>query len=147
MKLSKHMRPSELKIRPLFDDAEDRARLEEWISRDEDHLSKKLTAEFFYQPGTIGMCFEDSWGPVFYVRLDPETGGVIRVHIQFNPGHALRTARTLAMGFGVFHERMRMTSAKTLIFDSVVEQLRTFCVNRFGFHAVPGGNDLSLELK
>lgn len=146
MKLSQHMRPSELKIRALFDDGEDRARLEEWIAGDDDHRRKHLNPDFFYAPNTLGLCFEDSWGPVFYVRMDPEAGSLVRVHIQFESGQTLRTARTLAMGFAVFLDRVRQTSAKKLVFDSVSGRLRSFCINRFGFHVIPGSDDLELEI-
>ncbi len=146
MKLSAHMRPSELRVRALFDDDDDRRRLTEWIEGDNDHRAKGLTADFFYLPHTLGLCFEDSWGPVFYVRLDPEQHHLVRVHIQFQPGQALRTARTLAMGFAVFLERVRLTEARRLVFDSVAPQLRTFCVNRLGFHAIPGTENLELEI-
>lgn len=126
---------------------EDKPAIEDWIEADDDHRGK-MTAEFFFAPLALGLAFEDDDGPVFYVRLDPEKTGAVRVHIQFGPAAGgLRTARMLTEGFFVVRERARMARARALIFDSITPRLREFCRRRFGFTAVEGTNDLFLALE
>lgn len=146
----------------------DRARIEEFISRDPDHIARAMTADFFFehasspvlvsrpgwvQVGALALCFEDSVGVVFYVRLDIETisgpAGTeqsVRIHIQFDSAQPLRTARVLDQGFEVVRDRCRVAGAPRLVFDSIDGRLRDFCMKRFGFQPVPGTADLDLWL-
>jgi hypothetical protein len=136
-----------MNIRKLI--PEDRAILTRMILDDPDHRARGVTPEFFDvpQPNKISLCFEDDDGPVFYVRFDcdeaPET---VRVHIQFDQLHPLRTGRTLVLGFEVVKDRCLIAGAKRLVFDSISATLREFCMRRFGFQPIGGTADLELLL-
>jgi hypothetical protein len=134
-----------MNIRQLTDF--DKPTLEAWISRDPDHTARKLTAEFFFTPMTLSMMFEDDKGPVFAVRLDPEMNGSVRIHIQFDSGQMVRTARMLKQGFPIVRDRVQQSSARRMVFDSVAESLVDFCKYRFGFSEVEGTQDLELVLQ
>lgn len=125
----------------------DKALIADWIAFDGDHGPKGMSPEFFFEPATLGLLFSDEIGPVFFVRLDPEPDHVIRVHIQFQLAHALRTVRMLKSGFAVVEERVRLAGGEKMIFDSISEPLIEFCVNRFGFQRIAGTNNLELELE
>lgn len=117
-----------------------------WIADDPDHRKKGMVPGFFLEARTLGLMFEDHCGPVFAVRLDPETGGTVRIHIQFDATQLLRTARGLAEGFLIVKDRAEVAGAKRLVFDSVYAPLIDFCQRRFGFQPVEGTNDLELAL-
>lgn len=135
-----------MKIRPIFDDEPDRDLLTSWILLDPEHKAKGMTADFFFHEHTLGLMFEDAHGPIFAVRLDPENAGRVRLHIQFAPAQTLRSARTLNEGFPVVLAHIRKANAHWLIFDSVTEKLRKFCVDHFGFRPVPNTTDLIREV-
>lgn len=125
----------------------DRARIQEWILADAEHAAKCMTADFFFVEQTLCLCFCDATGPVFYVRLDPEMNGTVRVHIQFNPAQLLRTARMLKEGFPVVADRIKAAGAMRMVFDSVSYGLIDFCMNRFDFRRVAGTDDLELTFE
>lgn len=135
-----------MKIRPIFDNEEDREILTAWIALDPEHREKGMKPEFFFQPQTIAVMFEDMHGPIFAVRLDPENGAQVRIHIQFAPAQTLRSARTLTDGFPVFLDYIRKTNARWLVFDSVTAKLREFCIDHFGFRPIPHSSDLIREV-
>lgn len=123
--------------------------IDQMIAIDEDHRAKGMTGDFFLVPGALSLCFEDSAGPVFFVRLDPEMGGsfsTVRIHIQFDLRFGMRTARLLTQGFAVVKDRCESAGARRMVFDSIDGKLRDFCCNRFGFKPISGTADLELEL-
>lgn len=132
-------------IRPI--ELEDWETIARMIERDPDHTARGMTADFFFAPGVMNLAFEDLHGPVFFVRLDPEMSGSVRVHIQFDTSQPLRTVRTLSTGFTIVKERCEVAGATRMVFDSLDGKLRQFCMRHFGFQAITGTADLELMLK
>lgn len=108
--------------------------IQEWIGHDPEHQG--IAPEFFCEsiPGKAeAMIFEDSIGPIFNVKLER----VLRVHIQFDAGETLRTAKVLSQGFQWLLERAQNCGYSEVIFDSVSEPLIRFCEKRFHFERSP----------
>jgi len=121
----------------------DKPILAEWIASDPEHAG--LTPEFFYANDRLAMVLEAERGPGLYLRLDPESCGTVRLHIQFGPDRRY-SAITLRDGWPIFKERVLLSKKVVrLVFESTSNALIRFC-QRFGFQKIEGSNDFELLL-
>jgi hypothetical protein len=123
----------------------DRPLIDEWIEVDEDHKSKGMTSDFFYEKGRISVVVEDEQGPTMYIRLDAEPP-TMRLHIEFCPSKR-RVARSLLKSYPKFAEQVKKTGATRMVFDTVNPDLARFCERALGFVHVEGTNDWEVSLK
>jgi hypothetical protein len=121
----------------------DKTILAEWIKADPEHAG--LSPDFFYANDKLAMVLEADQGPGLYLRLDPESCGTVRLHIQFGPNRRY-SAITLRNGWPIFKERVLMSGkVARLVFESTSSALIRFC-ERFGFRQIAGSNDYELLL-
>ena len=105
------------------------------LIRDDYH--KATEVGFFYAEGTVASVFEDSDGPVLFVRgkhIVKEGVGIIQLDIHFlNNADAKRNMRTMLEGFPVLEKRAKEAGFAGFIFQSTAPFLRKFCIRRLGF--------------
>lgn len=108
----------------------DKPWLAEWIAAEPDHRDN--SAEFYFQPKTKSIVYEDEQGPVFVVRYST----AVRVDTEFNP--TAEKERIRAMLTSVVPEVAKTAKAQgfsELVFTSVSKRLIAFC-RLLGFKAV-----------
>lgn len=125
-------------MRKLTED--DKDLIAKGIAQDEDHRSKGMVPEFFFEPLTDSYMFEDEYGPVFAVRLSR----VLRLDIQFLNVGKERISSTLQTEFPKFKESVKAAGFKQILFDSVSRGLIVFCKRRLGFK--PSPNEFLAEI-
>ena len=125
-------------IRPIV--PFDRPIIDEWISRDPDHSAKGMTAQFFIDDALSGFAVTSQDETVMFVRVDFQ-GNTAKMHIQFDEGKPLRTARALIDNFPYVVKMLEAVGAHDLIFDSMSPKLTHFCVKYLGFSRVGDTND------
>lgn len=109
----------------------DRSWLAEWISAEPTH--QENSPEFYFQPKTKSIVYEDEQGPVFVVRYST----AVRVDTEFNPTANKERIRTMLKE--VVPEVASNAQAQgflELIFTSTSKSLIAFC-RLLGFKAVP----------
>lgn len=115
----------------------DQALLTDWINKDEDHRDR-VTPDFFYKNTTA--VFEDSKGPVFFIRTTLLPDAVVQLDIQFDAATPLRTAKMLTKGFPPYAQMFRNNGIQQLRFESTSKPLIEFCKSRLGFLDDPQPN-------
>lgn len=112
-------------------DETDKPMLAEWISKESDHAETK--PEFYLEPKTKSVIYEDLLGPVFAVRYS----SALVIDIEFNPDvDKQRIREMLKEGFPDVARQAESQGFKHLIFSSTSKTLVAFC-RLFGFSAYP----------
>ncbi len=127
----------------------DRARLEEWIERDQAHagilepgfflgLMRDIRGRLIPDPRPSCYALEDAQGTMFYIRL----ARAARVSIQFatepaSPRERLRIAKALLKGMAFLEVGLERARVEQWIFNSKSPSLRTLGEMRLGFHKSP----------
>lgn len=116
----------------------DKPIIDEWISRDPDHVARSMTSQFFFEPG-FSFAIVDYRDVIMFVRIDRKAADPERatIHIQFNQGHRRRTVAALLTGFPTVCEKLKAAGISTLVFDSVSPTLIAFCQKHIGFISDP----------
>lgn len=115
-------------------DAQDKVLLAVSLSKDEHH--KDTSPDFFYTPGTVCKVYEDSDGPICFVRC----AKVLRLDIQYADNEdRKRNLKTMLSGFDGLEKTARNNGYTEIEFQSNSELLKTFCTRRFGFVEESGG--------
>lgn len=116
-------------LRPLT--PEDKPIIESWIAVEAHHPNN--TFEWYAEPGTKSVVYEDSDGQVLVAKFTP----CLRVDIDFCPtASPSRIAKALAKGLAQTAEQARTQGFKEFVFDSLSEKLTMFC-ERLGFRKSP----------
>lgn len=107
----------------------DKPWLAEWIAAEPDH--QENSPDFYFQPRTKSIVYEDEQGPVFVVRYST----AVRVDTEFNP--TAERERIRAMLKKVVPEVAATAQAQgfsEIVFTSVSKSLIAFC-RLLGFKA------------
>ena len=115
-------------IRPVTDD--DREMIAGWIANEPAH--KASSPDYYFEPGTKSVIYEDTEGPVFVVRYS----SALRVDIDFANVEKERIRQALKNEFPAVAEQARSQGFKHIVFDSVSKTLVAFC-RLMGFRAMP----------
>ena len=119
---------------------EDHALLADSLKDDQYH--QKTTPEFFYAPGSFCKVYEDSEGPVMFVRGTK----AIRLDIQFvNNRDFERNRKTMVEEFSAFADSCRQAGFTEIVFNTTSPLLRRFCKQTLKFVDVEG-NELRFFL-
>ena len=111
--------------------SEDRPLIEEWIAAEPDHQSN--TFEFYEQPKTKAVIYEDEEGPVFAVRYS----SALRIDIEFsNTANKERIRTMLKDGFPDVAKQAKEQGFSEIVFSSLSKTLIAFC-RAFGFTSNP----------
>ncbi|MCU1305177.1 MAG: hypothetical protein JWQ87_5461 [Candidatus Sulfotelmatobacter sp.] len=138
--------PTEITFRKTAESL-DRDILYDWIAADPEHSAKGMTPDFFYAPDIFAVALDNGTTPGLYVRLDPETAGTVRLHIQFGTNRRV-SAITMVKAWPTFLQTVKAAGkVSRLIFESVSPPLIAFCKRRFGFTQVGTTNDYELLLE
>ena len=112
-------------------DEKDKPMLAEWVSKEPAHSETK--PEFYFEPKTKSVVYEDEFGPVFAVRYS----SALVIDIEFNPDvDKQRIREMLKQGFPDVARQAQSQGFKHLIFSSTSKMLIAFC-RLFGFLACP----------
>jgi len=116
-------------IRPLTDD--DRELLQTWIDHEPDH--KDNTPDFYFEPHTKSVLYQDEEGPVFAVRYS----STLRIDIEFSDDAGKnRIRKALKEGFPAVAEQAKSQGFKQIVFSSTSKTLIAFC-RLLGFRPSP----------
>src|SRR5579864_5395949 len=114
-------------IRPVT--TEDRPMLESWIAAEPDHANN--TFEFYEQPKTKSVVYEDELGPVFVARFS----SALRIDMEFsNSASKERIRKVLKEGFPEVAKQARDQGFSEIVFSSISKTLIAFC-RAFGFRS------------
>jgi len=109
----------------------DKPLLAEWIAAEPDH--KYSTPEFYFEPQTKAVIYEDESGPVFAVRYS----SALRIDIEFSPTAGKdRIREALKTGFPDVAATAQAQGFKEMVFNSVSKTLIAF-TRLFGFRTCP----------
>lgn len=107
-----------------------------WTQIDPDHQHKTLPEFWLTQGATVNsFVLEDSFGPLFFFRMDVEAEQVA-IHIQFPPDDRAtrrRLMQGMSIGFTWLEKRLGLMGFQTVYFNSNNPRLIAFCSKRFGF--------------
>lgn len=109
----------------------DKPMLAEWISKEHDHSETK--PEFYFEPKTKSVVYEDELGPVFAVRYSSS----LRLDMEFNPDADKQRIRDLMKsGFPDVIQQAAAQGFKEIVFSSLSKRLIAFC-RMLGFSSSP----------
>lgn len=118
-----------MNIRPI--EESDRPLLTEWIAQEPDHKTNSF--EFYQEPGSKTVIYEDDFGPVLAVRYS----SALRIDIDFSPtADKDRIREILKHGFPDVAVQAKQQGFKEIVFSSVSKPLIAFC-RLLGFSASP----------
>ena len=117
-----------MNIRPVTDD--DREMIAGWIANEPAHKASR--PDYYFEPGTKSVIYEDTEGPIFVVRYS----SALRVDIDFANVEKERIRQALKNEFPAVAEQARSQGFKHIVFDSVSKTLVAFC-RLMGFRAMP----------
>jgi hypothetical protein len=114
---------------------EDYSLLTESLSQDEYH--KETHTDFFYEPNTRCLVYEDEDGPICWVRGLPivhNQVGMIQLDIQFLDNRdAKRNLKAMLIGFPELERMAKLNKFVGFFFTSIQPSLCKFCIKRLGF--------------
>lgn len=121
-----------------------------WTEADPDHCSTTRGDFWLVQSDLINSFYlRDTFGLVFFIRLDSKPGSEMEIHIQFSPDQSpdmrVRTMNALSQGWRWLEKRLRGMGVKTVYFRSKSQRLIYFCERRLGF--TWDGRRLQREIK
>jgi len=109
---------------------EDKTLLADWIAKEPDH---KHTPEFYFEPGSKTIMYQDEQGPVFAVKYS----SALRVDVEFNPeAEKDRIREALKIVVPDVAAQAKDQKFKEIVFTSVSKPLIAFC-RLLGFSAIP----------
>lgn len=113
-----------------------------------DKYHKGTSLEFFLEEGTVCSVYEDSLGPILFLRGKPilyNGIGVIQLDIQFvNNDDGKRNLKAMLWGLPKLEDKAKENGFTGMFFTSNVPILKQFCVKRLGF--TDYGNDLLAKI-
>jgi hypothetical protein len=102
-----------------------------------DEYHRETSPEFFYEEGSVCLVYEDSNGPICFVRgqaFGVESCKFIQLDIQYiNNMDAKRNMKAMLEGFPELEAKAKDNGFTGFFFSSEVPLLRKFCVKRLGF--------------
>lgn len=110
-------------------EANDLDLLELSLATDEYHSN--TNPEFFTEEGTACKVYEDDKGLICFVKGSP----VLRLDIQWLNNSDRRNVKVMLECFPELAQRAKENGFKEIVFNSGVDLLRKFCINRLGFTA------------
>ena len=104
-------------------------------SLQKDKYHRDTTTMFFVEPKTICNVYEDTSGPILFLRGKAE-GTTLRLDIQFvsNDDHR-RNLKAMVIGFPLLVENARQSGFEKVYFESETPALVAFSQKRLGFVA------------
>jgi hypothetical protein len=115
-------------IRPVTDN--DREMIAGWIAKEPSH--SESSPDFYFEPGTKSVVYEDTEGPVFIVRYS----SALVVDMDFADVEKERIRQALTNEFPPVAAQAKEQGFKHVFFDSVSTPLIRFC-ERMGFCSSP----------
>lgn len=105
------------------------------LSLSNDPYHKDTKPEFFIEPGTVCKVYEDSDGPILFVRGCK----ALRLDLQYLDNKDTRRNLTAMLeGFDLLAQKAKANGFQEVIFTTNSPLLKKFCIKRFGFEEVEG---------
>jgi len=108
-----------------------------WTYADAHHKHTTLPEFWLLQTSAVNSyVLDDECGTVFFFRIDQRKDKQCEVHIQFEPGEALRKSRTrlgLIRGILWLEKMLTESGFEGYYFHSISPQLIFFCQRKLGF--------------
>lgn len=115
-----------IKERPLLES--DRELLARAIAADPYHADTD-SADFYYQPNTRCLVYEDELGPIFFLRLS----SVLWMHTTFVGENKERIGRAIVTQFPGLIQQAKQAKYAQIAYKSLSKSLVDFCRKYLGF--------------
>lgn len=129
------------KLTDRWIEPQDVSLLELCLERDPHHVGTRV--EFFYRPGTVTKVYEDSDGPILFLRgegLELPKAKVLRIDVQYVDNAANERNRMAMLdGFPSLVEKAKRNGFNQILFFTNVRALSVFCKRELGFKEVAKG--------